>query len=77
VAIGTDCTGSYKSNDHDGPSMDSEILNIDTIVHKQIYEVSISNTCILHNKTGRQDITEILLKVALNSIRLTPESMVP
>jgi hypothetical protein len=72
VVIGTDCTGSYKSNYH---TKNTEGYYIQVMERKfkkwwptipPIYTITKST-----NKTDCHDITEILLKVALNTITLT------
>jgi hypothetical protein len=57
--IGTDCIGSCKSNYH--------------VIYHTITATSLSpgSPVSAINKTDRNDITEILLKVALNTIKQT------
>jgi len=103
VVIGTDCTGSCKSNYHMGPSLswshDSWIYNY---LCKQCLSPLMSWVRILlnttfcdkvrqwlatgrwfspgspvssTNKTDRHDMTEILLKVELNTIKTKPNHL--
>jgi hypothetical protein len=65
VVIGTDCISSYKWSYHTITTTTAhlEMHNSDTLV---------SST----NKTGRHDIAEILLKVALSTITLNPNAYI-
>jgi hypothetical protein len=70
VAIGTDCIGSCKSNYHTIPGHDVPAVKIDKCIKSQVTRwfspgILVSST----NKTCCHDITEILLKVALNTIK--------
>ena len=64
VVIGTECTGSCKSNYHQG-----EVYNIMRYATGRWFSLGPPVSSI--NKTDRNDITEILLKVALNTIKQT------